>query len=292
MTTASLETRDIVVSGVRSPVLLGGTGTPGEAVVFVHGNPDAGEDWVPLMERVAGFATVVAPDMPGFGGADKRSDQDYTLAGYATHLGGVIDQLGVKRVHLVAHDFGGPFALRWAATHTQAVASVTMINTGVLLNYRWHRLARLWRTPVVGELIQRATTPRVARLLVRHDNPGLPEEWVQRIAGHAVPEGTKRAVLQLYRSTQLADMAALVAPLRERDPDALVLWGDADVYIPVEQAWRQREVFPGVRIEILPGVGHWAWLEQPDRVAELVVPFLRERVGLTAKDEYKARGFV
>jgi pimeloyl-ACP methyl ester carboxylesterase len=282
MTATTLQMREVVVNGVRSPVLIGGTGTPGEAVVFVHGNSDAGADWEPLMERVSEFATVVAPDMPGFGGADKRSDQDYTLAGYAAHLAGVINQLGLERVHLVAHDFGGPFALKWAATHPETVASVTMINTGVLLDYRWHRLARLWRTPVVGELIQRATTPRIARFVVRHDNPGLPEEWVERIAGHAVPEGTKRAVLRLYRSTQSADMEALVAPLRERDPDALVVWGDADVYIPVEQAGRQREIFPRVRIEMLPGVGHWAWLEQPDRVAEIVVPFLRDRVGQTA----------
>ena len=74
-------------------------------------------------------------------------------------------------------------------------------------------------------------------------------------------------------------MEALVAPLRHRDPDALVVLGAADVYIPVEQAERQRGVFPRARIEILPGVGHWAWLEQPDRVAAFVVPFLRDRVG-------------
>jgi pimeloyl-ACP methyl ester carboxylesterase len=136
----------------------------------------------------------------------------------------------------------------------------------------------------VGELIQRASTLRVLRFVLRHDNPALPEEWLQRIAGHALPEGTKRAVLRLYRSTQSADMEALVSPLRVRDPDALVVWGDADVYIPAEQAERQREVFPRVRIEMLPGVGHWAWLEQPDRVAEFVVPFLRDRVGQTARN--------
>jgi pimeloyl-ACP methyl ester carboxylesterase len=277
----AFETRQLVVGGVRAPVLVGGPATPapGEAVVFVHGNPDAGGDWEPLMRRVAEFATVVAPDMPGFGGADKRVDQDYTLAGYATYLGGVVDQLGIKRVHVVAHDFGGPFALTWAAAHPGKLASVTLINTGVLLDYRWHRLARVWRTPLAGELLMRATTARVARFVVRHDNPGLPLDWVERIAGHALPRGTKRAVLRLYRSTRQEDMEGLVAPLRERDPDALVVWGDADVYMPTVQAERQRRVFPRVRIEILPGVGHWAWLEQPDRVAEFVVPFLRERVG-------------
>ncbi|HYB81729.1 MAG TPA: alpha/beta fold hydrolase, partial [Mycobacterium sp.] len=126
------QTRQVVVDGVRSPVLIGGAGAAGEAVVFVHGNPGAGGDWEPLMTRVAEFATVVAPDMPGFGGADKKGDQDYTLAAYGAHLGGLIDQLGIGTVHLVAHDFGGPFALTWAAANPGKVASVTLINTGVL----------------------------------------------------------------------------------------------------------------------------------------------------------------
>ena len=38
--------------------------------MFVHGNPDTGSDWMPLMARIAGFANVVAPDLPGFGAAD------------------------------------------------------------------------------------------------------------------------------------------------------------------------------------------------------------------------------
>jgi pimeloyl-ACP methyl ester carboxylesterase len=274
-------TRQVVVNGVRSPVLLGGKGPAGEAVVFVHGNPGAGGDWEPLMKPIAEFATVVAPDMPGFGEADKRADQDYTLAAYGAHLGGVIEQLGISAVHLVAHDFGGPFALTWAAANPEKVASVALINTGVLLDYKWHRLARVWRTPVAGELFMRATTRHVGRFVIRHDNPGLPRQWANRIVEHLLPAGTKRAVLRLYRSTRQEDMDALVEPLRDRDPDTLVVFGTADVYIPVEQAARQHRVFPRARVEILPGVGHWAWLEQPDQVAGFVVPFLRERVGTT-----------
>ncbi len=205
------------------------------------------------------------------------------MAAYGAHLGGLIDQLGIDAVHLVAHDFGGPFALTWAAANPDKVASVTLINTGVLLDYKWHRLARVWRTPVAGELFMRTTTRRVARLVIRHDNPGLPAYWVNRIAEHLLPAGTKHAVLRLYRSTRSADMDALVEPLRNRDPETLVVFGAADVYIPVEQAERQRRVFPRARVEILPGVGHWAWLEQPDRVAGFVIPFLRERVGMTAQ---------
>jgi pimeloyl-ACP methyl ester carboxylesterase len=78
-------------------------------------------------------------------------------------------------------------------------------------------------------------------------------------------------------------MDTLVEPLRDRDPDTLVVFGAAEAYIPVELAECQRRAFPRVQVEILPGVGHWAWLEQPEQVAGFVVRFLRERVGVAVQ---------
>ena len=278
---ALIETRRLTADGITTSVLVGGVGRPDEAVVFVHGNPGSGSDWMPLMTRVAEFATVVAPDLPGFGAADARADGDYTVAGYAQFLDDVIGQLGIDRVHLVAHDFGGPFAATWAADHPERVASVTMVNTGVLIGYLWHRLARVWRTPVLGEAAMRLTTLGVANAILGHDNPALPQPWVDAVARHLVAAETKRAVLQLYRSTRTADLEALVPRLRSHDIDALVVFGDADVYIPAEQAHRQAQAFPRAQVHLLPGVGHWSWLEQTDEVAAHIVPFLRQRTGLT-----------
>ncbi|MGO8937136.1 MAG: hypothetical protein ACLQLO_08375 [Mycobacterium sp.] len=104
-----------------------------------------------------------------------------------------------------------------------ARGSVTLINTGVLLDYKWHRLARILRTPVAGELFTRTVTHRLARLVLRHDNPGLDAYWVNQIAEHLLPAGTKHAVLRLYRSTRSVDIDALVEPLRNRDPETLVV---------------------------------------------------------------------
>ena len=72
-------------------------------------------------------------------------------------------------------------------------------------------------------------------------------------------------MLRLYRSTPPSDMELVAGPLRERDPDTLVVWGDADVYIPAVQAQRQREVFS----------------RAPCTSSELF--HLRERVGGTAQ---------
>src|SRR5688572_10277369 len=90
----------VTVDGVRSPLTDLGPRTS-EAVVFVHGNPGSRLDWSELAAATSRFARTVAMDMPGYGHADKPADFDYTVAGYARHLAGALDQLGISRVHLV-----------------------------------------------------------------------------------------------------------------------------------------------------------------------------------------------
>jgi len=140
--------------------------------------------------------------MPGFGAADKPEHFDYSVPGYARHLGKLLAAQGVRRAQLVMHDFGGPWGLAWAASHPRVVASVTCINTGVLSGYRWHYLARIWQTPVLGELFMASTTKTGMRLLLRHGNPrGLPPQYFDHVY-RTFDRGTKRAVLRLYRNTR------------------------------------------------------------------------------------------
>jgi pimeloyl-ACP methyl ester carboxylesterase len=97
-----------------------------------------------------------------------------------------------------------------------------------------------------------------------------------------MPEKTRRAVLRLYRATRAGDMEQLAARLRQHDYDALIVFGDADSYIPAEMAHRQVSAFPRADIRMLRGLGHWCWLEDTDAVAGQVIPFLRERVSAAA----------
>jgi pimeloyl-ACP methyl ester carboxylesterase len=275
----------IVVRDVRSPVLTNLPSGSEEAVVFVHGNPGASSDWTPLLTKVADFSRVIAPDMPGFGEAEQRADQDYTVPSQAAHLDGIIDQLGVKRAHLVLHDFGGAWGLAWAAAHPQQVASVTLIDTGINRDSNWHGLARLWRTPYVGELAQMMMTRRVSRAIFRRKNPALPGNWLDEIVNHAAPLGTKRAVLQMYRALDLeAIEGSLTGPLRDLEVPALVVWGAEDPFISVDLAQRQLQSFPDARVEIVPGTGHWPWLDSPEKVNEIVVPFLRGQLDRALSD--------
>src|SRR5689334_18365844 len=135
--------RDLSIDGVNTPVFDSDPSGRAEAVVFVHGNPGPSDDWEAIAPDVAAFSRVVAMDMPGYGRADRPRSFDYTVPGYVRHLGRLLDTLGIRRAHLVLHDFGGAWDLGWAAQHPDAVASVTLVNTGILAGYRWHKFARI-----------------------------------------------------------------------------------------------------------------------------------------------------
>lgn len=279
---AMVTEKTIQVAGVYSPCLEAGEGRP--AAVFVHGNPGSGEDWRALVGGAGEFMRAVAPHMPGFGRADKPEHFDYTVEGYAHHLGLIIDHLDIERVHLVVHDFGGPWGLSWAARNPTRIASVTMINIGVLTGYRWHFLARLWRTPLLGEFLQATTTRGAFRLLLKLGNPrGLPREFVDRMYDD-YDAGTRRAILELYRATSNIDemSGALTAMLRPLDLPALVVWGERDIYLPHRFADAQLKTFPRARIVKLPDSGHFPYADNPQAVANAVLPFLQAQAAAAA----------
>jgi pimeloyl-ACP methyl ester carboxylesterase len=271
----------VVVDGIRTVYLHAGPSDADEAAVFVHGNPGPAEDWRRLVSRVGAFARAIAPDMPGYGGSDKPDRFVYTVDGYARHLGALLDRLDVRHAHLVVHDFGGPWALTWAAAHPDRFASLVVVNSGVLRDYRWHYLARIWRTSGVGEMFFRAATLPAVRLLLRQGNPrGLPMDAVQRIHRQYRDRAVHRAVLRLYRAT---DLAAVSEDLHRRlqgvDPPALVVWGRRDPYIPARYAERQRETFPSADVVELDDSGHWPMTDNPVAVEQAVLPFLRAVTG-------------
>jgi pimeloyl-ACP methyl ester carboxylesterase len=277
-----MRTYELTVHGVRTIVREHGSSRDGEAVVFVHGNPGSGADWDRLLRRAGRHARAIAWDAPGFGQADKPRDFPQTVDAHADFITAMLDALAVRRVHLCVHDFGGPWALAWATREPSRLAGLVLIDTGVLLGYRWHALARIWRAPGLGELFMATTSRWAFRLLVgRWGNPrGLPAEFVDRMY-RDFDRATRRAVLRLYRS--FADpagwSAARSATLIELDLPVLVVWGAHDPYIGVAQAEIQRRTFPRAEVVVLPGSGHWPFADDPDGVEAAADAFWDKTIG-------------
>lgn len=265
--------RTAQILGVRTPILESGRPDAEEAVVFLHGQPGSSRDWEPLLLATGEFARAVAFDLPGFGRAEKPRDWSYSISSYAVFTAAALNQLGVRRAHLVMHDVGGGAGLLWAASHPEAFASAVITGTGVLPGFRWHWLARAMRAPVLGPLTARATNGIAFRRTLRLTHPQLPGPFIDRLWDDYTYE-SRRAAMSMYRSAPSDGFARLAPLFRDLDRPALVIWGKYDPFISVRHAERQRDSFPSADVAVLEA-GHWPWIERPDEAAEHILPFLR-----------------
>jgi pimeloyl-ACP methyl ester carboxylesterase len=274
---SAVRRRRLEAGGTSTRLVEAGPAEATTAVVFVHGNPGSCDDWEPLAGAVGATGLrAVAFDLPDFGETIAPAGFEHSAFGYAAFVDAGLAALGIERAHLVLHDFGGPIGLAWAATHADRIASITLIDIGILPGYKWHRLARIWRTPVLGEVFQATATRGAFRTLINRGEPrGLPRPFVERMFDH-YDRRTKRAVLKLYRATDDpgAPEPQLVAALSAVNPPALVIWGGGDSYLPSRYAERQREFLSRAEVHVLPDSGHWPFADDPAEVERLLLDFL------------------
>jgi len=280
-----VERRTLRVGEIATPLREAGPREASEATVFVHGVPGSGADFEPLLGAAGQVGRAVAWDAPGFGKADKPQDFDHTVEGHAAFIDGALRELGIERAHLVLHDFGGPWGLAWGIENPERLASVTLICTGVPIGYRWHRTARLWRTPVAGELAMATLTRAGMGASLRRSGPRrLPGPLVDRMH-EDLDRATRRAILRLYRSADdpAGEAPRLVEALRPLDLPTLVIWGERDPYVPAALAERQRQAFPSAEVHVLEQSGHWPFVDRSERVEELLVGHLRQAAAPAAQ---------
>jgi pimeloyl-ACP methyl ester carboxylesterase len=230
-------------------------------VLYVHGVPTAGWDWEPFLARTGG----VAPDLPGFGRSAKPGDFEYSISGYAGFLEAFCSGVGLERFSLVMHDWGA-VGLALARRVPERIDRLVLIACVPLMSgFGWHRVARAWRTPVVGELTMGFTTRRGFRR-------ALPPELADR-AYDDFDHGTQRAILKLYRSAPPEELARHGAGLGELRQPALVVWPTRDPFIGPEYGRRYADALGGDAELDQVEAGHWPWLERPE-VVERVAAFL------------------
>lgn len=286
-----LRHRTIEVPGGRLHAVEAGP-TEGPAVVLAHGFPETWWSWRHQLAPLAAAGhRVVAVDLRGYGASSKRGPFD--LATLAADLAAVARDLGREPVALVGHDWGGGAAWTAAASYPELFARVAVLNCPLPFRLQqalvrrpsWAQLRRSWymfffQLPGVPEwLLGRKGAAAVAGSIrnasVVKDHAAWDELAPFREAAQA--PGAVAAMLGPYRAA-FRDVLLRRRPLDEPpviDLPAMLVWGmddpalGFDDLVPGTERW-----VPKLRIERLPGVGHFPQSEAPERVNALLTAFL------------------
>jgi len=271
----------ISVAGRKVYVEDRGAGPP---VLLVHGFGASSYSWREVIRELEDDFRIVAVDLAGFGLSERPTDKnDYTRFAQGELLLGVLDALGIDRVHLVGHSYGGSVSVALAVRHRERIESLTMVDSAA------PEYPRLRRSPVAGlrpltylfvrtRSLRRSNVEASLRRSAADDSivdAKLVDEYWRRLA----VEGSPRAFWGL--TTPLRDPQGTVS-LAELEVPTLLVWGGQDVLIPPSGAREAGSSIARSHFVLMPEAGHAPMEDRPRELAAILRKFFA--LGLTAFD--------
>ena len=252
----------------------------GEPLVLVHGFTATWRCWLPVLGLLVPRFEVIAPTLNGHDGGRPSPPGAETLAQATDHFESLLDELGVGTAHLAGNSMGGALALE-LAKRGRARSVVALSPGGGWAEGDRKEVERIIRLFKRNQRSARATMRHHVKLLAR---PGFRRIGLRDVMarGHLVPaEEAVRLVQSSIRCsviddvfTTMRDGSGRVVDLDQVRAPTLIAWGDRDRLLPMARhAGRFRREIPGVRFEVLRGLGHTPMWDDAGRVAELIGDF-------------------
>ncbi len=266
--------RDTVIAypvtgaGVTTRVIESGSGE--RVLVCLHGAGSRADRWVPAMPGLVelGFR-VLAIDFPGHGFAEKRADIDYSAAGFAEVIAGVLDELGVSKATIAGTSLGGHVAAYLAVERPDLVSGLVLIGSVGVGDF-----PQEFHTP--REVLSDGSVAGVQRKLafLVADPEMVTDAWVREESMINSSAGAHEALTRvadwLDKSCNDARQDAALAKLLPELP-VLLVWGADDRWTPPSMGVEAQKNLPGVELELMPGCGHAPYFEDPDLFVDLMV---------------------
>jgi pimeloyl-ACP methyl ester carboxylesterase len=256
-----------------------------DPLLLLHGFPSSSRDFAPALEQLAARRRVVVHDHLGFGFSDKPARYSYSLLEQAEVAIAVWRALGVRRGHIIAHDYGTSVATELLARRERGLcpvdfSSLTLTNGSVHIELAHLTPSqRVLRSKRLGPLFARLASKRVFKLQLRRilGDPASVEDAELDAMWEGIGHGGGRARLPAlagYMDERVRFHARWVGALEALDLPAHMLWGRRDpVAVPAIAEQLARET-PGAKLTWLDDLGHYPMLEAPARWAGAALGFL------------------
>jgi len=232
------------------------------ALILLHGFGASLDTWQPWAHALSAKYRVIRIDLPGFGLTGPDPTGDYSDERTLAVLAGLMDQLGLPRAALIGNSLGGRFAWEFAARYPQRVDKLVLISPDGFASPGFE----YGKPPEVPLMLE--AMPWVGpRSLIRANlapawaHPeALPDAVLDCYRDMLLAPGVRRAILDRTRQTVLTNPSAR---LKRITAPTLLLWGEQDHMIPVQNAQDYLRLMPQARLVRLPGMGHVPFEESP-----------------------------
>ena len=259
-----------------------GQGTP---IILLHGTAASLNTWDGWTRELSKNYRVLRLDLPGFGLTGPNATNTYSIDYYSNMLLHFMDSLNIDKAHIGGSSLGGQIAYDFAASHPERIQKLILVSpTGVTgANDKSITLPfRMAQTPLLKHSL-RYMTPRfiVEKSLkeVYGDDNRLLPETVSMSHDLLLREGNREAFIARMNTVDQDNLHKLP----QVQAPTLILWGEADAWVPVKDAKHFQKAISGAQLRLYPGAGHIPMEEQPEETVQDVLSFLNSGVALVNK---------
>jgi len=246
----------------------------GPALIAIHGTPFSSQVWRRIVPHLTGHRTVYYFDLVGYGRSEMCEGQDVSLAVQNKVLAALIDEWGLQRPDILAHDFGGATALRGYFLDGLRYASLTIFDAVALAPWgspfvqhvRDHEAAFAGMPDYMHRALLKAYLQTAAHEPLSDEAMGIySAPWLGEIGQPA-----------FYRQIAQMDQRytdEIEGKYQRMDCPVTVLWGERDGWIPLEKGRQLASLISDRACAVVEGSGH---LIQEDRPEAIVAAVLKQ----------------
>ena len=256
-----IEEKEILIDNLKINCKIAGQGP---AILILHGWGGSSDSWLKVQEILAkaGFK-VICPDFPGFG-KSKTPFETWGAKEYANFVLNLTKILELQKFFLLGHSFGGRVAIKFSVLYPEKIKSLILCDSagikqkwglGEKLIFQISKLGNAIFTPTPLKRFK-DKAKNLFYLFLRHRD-------------YAKADGMMRKILKKVITEDLLD------DLPQIKTRTLIIWGESDKLVPVKYAHIFKEKIENSELKILPKIGHSPHLEVPEKLAKIIIQFLR-----------------
>ncbi|MGZ4427066.1 MAG: alpha/beta fold hydrolase [Nocardioidaceae bacterium] len=277
----AIEVQYLTIHGHRRAFVKAGSGP---ALLLLHGLGCDHTTWLPVIAALARRYTVIAPDLLGHGQSAKPR-ADYSVGGYANGMRDLLTVLGIDKVTVVGHSFGGGVAMQFAYQFPERTERMILVAPGGL-------------GPEVTPVIRAITLPGFHQAMGLATRPGVRHVTKTAMRGLAASgiSATRDLdeVAEIFDSFKdprfrfairqvvsgVVDWRGQIVTMADRAyltqaMPMCVIWGTEDGVIPVRHASIAADLAPSATVEVIRNAGHFPHKDHPQRFVKIVNDFVR-----------------
>ena len=248
----------------------------GEVIVLIHGTASSLHTWDHWTETLAGHYRVIRMDLTGFGLTGPDHLARYEVSDDVGFIKGFLNALDIDQAHFAGSSLGGRIAWQYALEHPNEVQTLALLNSLGYPQEKWPPPIQMAQWPVLDELMTHFSPKFMYEIGLKdvyYDKSLVNDELVERYYEISRYPGNLAAFPARVKA-RLDKDASLIKQIAA---PTLIMWGEEDLYFPVESAYRFGKDIDGSDLVIYPEIGHLPMEEDAERSVKDYLAFLKRK---------------